>query len=139
MAEKPEPERTSAASAGVQRIRTGAADAGVAARRTLERLRNGRKRSEAAATPEHEPTSIADDVRRVRGDLHDVGVAARRTLDRATVARMIIVAVAQVVIGVIAWRISVRRARSRRRRLELYASVPPELDPFEAAAGVAEE
>ena len=42
MAETPKPERTAVVSAEVRRIRTELADAGIAARRTLDRLRLAR-------------------------------------------------------------------------------------------------
>jgi hypothetical protein len=41
MAEEPTPERASVVSAGVQRIRTGLATAGSAAKRPMQRLRHG--------------------------------------------------------------------------------------------------
>ena len=49
MAEKPKPERTAVASAEVRRIRTELVEAGIAARRTLERLRLARVIIAAAA------------------------------------------------------------------------------------------
>ena len=120
MTEEPKPERTSVAAAGVQRIRTGLADAGIAATRTLERLRNGRRPSEKAEESKAERTSVADEVQRIRSGLADAGIAARRTLNRLGWARVIIVATVQLVIALIAWRISVRRDRRRQRRVQLW-------------------
>jgi hypothetical protein len=120
MTEEPEPERTSVAAAGVRRIRTGLADAGNAATRTLERLRDGRKTPEMAEEPKAARTSIAAEVQRIRTGLADAGIAARRTLNRLGWARVIGVATVQLVIALIAWRISVRRDRRRKRRVQLW-------------------
>jgi len=67
-----------------------------------------------AETPKPERTSAADEVRRIRAELADAGIAARRTLERLRLARVIIVAAVQLVIVLVLWRISVRRARRRR-------------------------
>jgi hypothetical protein len=129
MAEKPKPElapaaspevqRTSAVSAGVGRIRTGLADAGHAVTRRLDGLRRRSKKPGSADEPDSEGVSVEADVQRIRTEVTDVGSAARRTLERANWALVIIVAVVQVVIAFVAWRISVGRARRRRRRIQL--------------------
>jgi hypothetical protein len=64
--------------------------------------------------------STAEGVRRVRAQIADAGVAARRTLDRIGWTRVIVVAVIQLVIGLIAWRVAVRRDRRHRRRVQLW-------------------
>jgi hypothetical protein len=119
MAEGPEPEPTSAVPASVGRIRTGLADARHGVTRRLDGFRHRRKQSGSADEPESEGVSVEADVQRVRTELTDVGSAARRTIERANWALVIIVAVVQVVIAFVAWRISVGRARRRRRRLPL--------------------
>ena len=120
MAEEPVPERTSVVSAAVQRIRTGLALTGSAATRPLERLRHGRKTAEMAGKPKPVRDAVADEVQRIGTELTEARVATQRMLERANWARVIIVAVVQVVIALIAWRISVRRDRRRRRRVELW-------------------
>ncbi len=64
--------------------------------------------------PEGTPPA-PDGVRRIRSELADAAIAARRTLERLRLARVVIAAVAQVVIAFVAWRIWVWRARRRRR------------------------
>ena len=70
--------------------------------------------------PKPERMSIADEVQRIRTELAGAGVAARRTLNRLGWARVIGVATVQLVIALIAWRISVRRDRRRQRRVQLW-------------------
>jgi hypothetical protein len=53
-------------------------------------------------------------------ELSDARVATGRVLERANWARVIVVAVVQVVIALIAWRISVLRDRRRRRRVQVW-------------------
>ena len=129
MPEMPQPELASAASAEIQRtsavpasvgrIRMGLADAGHGVTRRLDGFRSRRKKPGSADEPDPEPASVEADVQRIRTELTDVGSAARRTFERANWALVIIVAVVQVVIAFIAWRISVGRARRRRRRIQL--------------------
>jgi len=56
---------------------------------------------------------VSDDVRRIRTTLADDAIAARRALERLRLARVIIAALAQVVIAFVAWRIWVWRRRRR--------------------------
>lgn len=58
---------------------------------------------------------VSDDVRRTRSRLAEAAIAARRMAERLRLARVIIAAVAQVVIAFVAWRIWVWSARRRRR------------------------
>ncbi len=124
MAETPQPERTSSVSAGSQRIRTGLNRAGVATSHALARLRHPRRSSETAEAPQDEqgaepaaePSSVAVDVQRIRTAVADAGGAAGRTLARANWAGVILVALVQVGIAFIAWRVSVWRSRRRRAR-----------------------
>ena len=57
--------------------------------------------------------AVSADVQRIRAGLVDAGIAARRWLERLRWARLIIAAAAQVVIGLVAWRIWVWRGRPR--------------------------
>ena len=110
MAGKPKPERTSAPSAWVQRIGTEVSEAGIAARRTLERLR-GRKKSAMAETPGSESASAADEAQGSPTDLADADITVRRAWKHARWAVVIAVIAAQAAIALISWRIKVRRAR----------------------------
>jgi hypothetical protein len=121
MAEQPKAGRTSVVPAGVQRIRSGLADVRIATKDMLERRGKGGKTSETAEASTPERTSVADGVQHIRTGLADAGVTARRTLERVGWTRVIIVALAQLVIGLIAWRISVRRDRQQQRRVQLWA------------------
>ena len=112
MAENPTPERTTAPPAWGKRIRTGLADARIAARRRIDRL-PGRNR------PPIDPAPAADEVQGVPSDLPDPGIGLRRTVTRARLMILIIVTVAQVLIAVIAWRIKVGRARRRGQAIDL--------------------
>lgn len=120
MTEEPVPERASVMSAGAQRIRAGLATAGSAVTRPLERLRHGGETSEIAEKPKPVGAAVSDEVQRIRTELAEAGIATRRMLERANWARLIIVGVVQVVIALIAWRISVRRDRRRRRQVQLW-------------------
>jgi hypothetical protein len=65
--------------------------------------------------PKPEPTPVVSgEVRRIRAELVDAGIAARRAAERVRLARVIVVALVQVVIAFIAWRTWVWRARRRR-------------------------
>ena len=70
--------------------------------------------------PESERASAADVVKRSRTAAADAVIAGRRTLERLGLARLVLVTAGQVVIVVILWRVSVRRARSRRRHAEAW-------------------
>ena len=72
--------------------------------------------NEGDIEPKPVPTStVSANVTRIRAELVDAGIAARRWLERLRWARLIMAAVAQVVIGLIAWRIRVWRGRPRLR------------------------
>jgi hypothetical protein len=118
VAEQAETDRTSVVSAGVQRARTGLADAGVATRRALGRFR-GRRRSDIAATPEPAGTSAADDTLASPMDLADAELSVQRAWSNVRLALAIIVTVAPVVTALISWRIRVLRARRRGRFVDL--------------------
>jgi hypothetical protein len=118
VAEQAETDRTSVVSAGVQRARTGLADAGVATRRALGRFR-GRRRSDIAATPEPAGTSAADDTLASPTDLADADLSVQRAWSNVRLALAIIVTVAPVVTALISWRIRVLRARRRGRFVDL--------------------
>lgn len=112
MAENPQPERTSAPPAWLQRIRTKMAGAGDTARRTMERL-PGRNRSavEEKPAPEVKGASAAPP--------GDPAIGLWAAVKRARLALLIIVTVAQVVGAVMAWRIKVGRARRRGEPIDL--------------------
>ncbi len=120
MQEEPKQERTSVVSAGVRRIRTGLSDAGTAATHSLAGLRRGKGTPGPAGEPEPDRASVADEVVRFRSGLSDARVAASRTLQQVGWARVIIVAVVQLVAALIAWRVWVWRDRRRRRRVQLW-------------------
>jgi len=129
LAEAPKVEHTSVVSAGVQRVRTGLSSAGIAARRTLDRRRGAGGTSEMEEKPTPERTSVADEVQRIRTQLSDARIAAGRTLERIGWARVIVVGVIQVVIALVAWRLSVRRDRRRRQRVQLWVHEVLHEDP----------
>jgi len=112
MAEKPGSERTLAPPSGLRRVRTALADAGVAARGTLGRLR-GTKRSDVAQRQAPEPTSAADEVQASPKDLADADVAVRRAWSHLRLVIVIVATLAPVVVALISWRISVWRAQRR--------------------------
>ena len=120
LAEAPKVERTSVVSAGVQRVRTGLSGARIAARRTLDRRRSAGDASGLEEKPTTGRTSVADGVQHIRTQLSDARIAAGRTLERIGWARVIVVGVVQVVIALVAWRLSVRRDRRRRQRVQLW-------------------
>jgi hypothetical protein len=73
---------------------------------------------------------VAVGVQRIRAQVADAGAATKRTLDRIGWARVIAIAVVQLVIGLVAWRIKVRRDRRHRQRVQLWVEdvlgkVPP--------------
>jgi len=117
MAEEPEAGRTSVVSAGVQRSRTGLADAGHAAKRAFGRFR-GRKRSVTAATPDPGSTPV-DDTLGSPTDLTDADVSVRRAWRNVRLVVAIIVTVAPVVAALISWRIRMSRARRRGQLIDL--------------------
>ena len=112
MAEKAGSERTSAPPPGIRRVRTALADAGIAARGTLGRLR-ATKRSEVAEGPAPEPTSAADEVQASPKDLADADVAVQRAWSHVRLVIVIVATLAPVVVALISWRISVWRAQRR--------------------------
>ncbi len=112
MSEEPVAGHTSAVSAGVQRSRAGLADAGLAARRALGRVR-GRKRSAIAETPEPGDTSAAHGTLGSSTDLADAPASVQRAWRNVRLAIAIIATVAPVVIALVSWRIRVSRARRR--------------------------
>jgi len=120
MAEAPKVERTSVVSAGVQRVRSGLSDARIAARRTLDRRHSGGQPSETEEAPKIERPSVADEVQHIRSELANARGAIGHTLQRIGWARVIVVGVVQVVIALVAWRLSVRRDRRRRQRVQLW-------------------
>jgi hypothetical protein len=79
--------------------------------------------------PTPERTSVADEVQRIRTQLSDARIAAGRTLERIGWARVIVVGVIQVVIALVAWRLSVRRDRRRRQRVQLWVHEVLHEDP----------
>jgi hypothetical protein len=89
--------------------------------------------SEVATTPEDAGpgrASVAAGVQRIRTQVADAGAATRRTLDRIGWARVIVIAVVQLVIGLAVWRMKVRRDRRHRQRVQVWiedvlGSVPP--------------
>ena len=134
IAEEPKTEHASTVSAGIRRIRMRFDGAGVAARRTMGRLRAGGKASEEAKEPKPEHATIAEEAQRVRTELADAGVAARRTLERVRWIRVTIVAAVQLLMVFIAWRLSVRRARRRRASVQYWAHELPNDEPGDGEA-----
>jgi hypothetical protein len=68
---------------------------------------------EDVAEPPPVPTPAVSPVQRIRAELAEAGIAARRMLPRVRLAWLVIVAVAQVVIAFVGWRIWVWRGRPR--------------------------
>lgn len=94
-------------------MRTRLTDAGMAARRRMERLRGGNSSAIAdKAAPEH--TSAGDEV---QGDptapSDSPARALWRTVQRARLALVVLVALTQVVLALVSWRIKASRARRR--------------------------
>jgi hypothetical protein len=63
--------------------------------------------------PTQTTTPAVSPVQRIRAELAEAGIAARRMLPRVRLAWLVIVAVAQVVIAFVGWRIWVWRGRPR--------------------------
>ncbi len=76
--------------------------------------RGAKDANEGDTVPTPTPTPpAAVDVQRIRAGLGDAGMATRRWMARLGWARLVIMAAAQVVIGLVAWRIWVWRGRPR--------------------------
>jgi hypothetical protein len=107
----PKPEQT-APRAGVKRLRASLTDAGSAARRRLRRFRGGADAA-ADATPAPEGVAIADDIVVEAEPAQRTGIGLWRAISRAKLALVIVVALVQVVLALISWRIRGSRARRR--------------------------
>jgi hypothetical protein len=119
-------------------VRARLAASGDAATRALHRLRRDGTSPAAGEAPDAEAVQhaatghvpVADQVQRMRTQVADAGAATRRTLDRVGWARVIVIAVVQLVIGLVLWRMKVRRDRRHQRRVQLWVedvlgSIPP--------------
>jgi hypothetical protein len=73
---------------------------------------------EARTEPRNDP--IPQQVQRIRAQAAETSRAAKRTLDRIGWARVIVVAVVNVTIGLVVWRLAVRRERRHKQRVQLW-------------------
>ncbi len=118
MPEETESGGTSVVDVGADRIRPESASASHAARRALDRFRR-RRRSLAAATPDHGSKPAADDTPVSPTDLADADVSVQRAWRSVRLLIAIVVTVGPIVAALISWRIRVARARRRGLRIDL--------------------
>jgi hypothetical protein len=113
VAKSPASEDPAAATNWSGRIRTQLAAAAMVARRPLDRLR-GRRSAALTGSPAPELAPASDDAQGVQAAAPDPPpIELRRTAKRARLLLLIIVALAQVMVAVISWRIKEWRARRR--------------------------
>jgi hypothetical protein len=113
MATTPKSERPSAKSAGVQRVRTKLTGAGTAARRTMERLRGGQRTAVSEKSAPENTTTVDEAEGDPTAPPDNPAAALWRMVTRARIALVIVVAVIQVVLALVSWRVKVWRARRR--------------------------
>ena len=78
----------------------------------------GTPEPETGAEPRNDP--IPQQVQRIRAQAAETSRAAKRTLDRIGWAKVIVVAVVNVTIGLVLWRLAVRRERRHKQRVQLW-------------------
>lgn len=73
---------------------------------------------EPGAEPRNDP--VPQQLARIRAQAAGTGQAAKRTLVRIGWARVLVVAVVNVTIGLVVWRLAVRRERRHKQRMQLW-------------------